>query len=345
MTGQMGKPEARPTGERAQPRLRRIGFGVSPDMSLSSMLLACEPLRSVNRFFQQPAYEIVFVAASRDPVISGIGIAIEPATTFGDDDEFDMIVVVSANDQPDQYKKPLSRWLRRQARRGVDLCAIDFGVALMAEAGLLDGYRVTLHWEGIAAMADRFPDVDFCDDVYVIDRKAFTCGGHMACNDLFLAIVERDQGTKIARFVAADIISGAPRPADTRQITPLSWDPAIRNLHLRHTVDLMEENIETPLSIPEIAREINLSVRQLQLLSKRHFNETLSNRYLDIRLNAARNMLMYGDMSITEIVAATGFNSASTFSRAFRNRFETTARAYRKAFTSKLARPYFVTGG
>lgn len=344
MPGRMDKPALMPPAERATPRLRRIGIGVSPNMSLSSVLLACEPLRSVNRFYQQPAYEIVFVAASRDPVISGIGIAIEPATTFGDDDEFDMIVVVSAHDQPDAYKKPLSRWLRRQARRGVDLCGVDFGVALMAEAGLLDGYRVTLHWEGMAAVADRFPKLEICDDVYVIDRKVFTCGGHMACNDLFLAIVERDQGAKIARFVAADIISGAPRPADTRQTNPLSWDPTIRNPHLRHTVDLMEENIETPLSIPAIAGEINLSVRQLQLLSRRHFGETLSNRYLDIRLNAARNMLMDGDMSITEIVAATGFGSASTFSRAFRKRFKTTARAYRTAFTGKLARPYFIDG-
>ena len=344
MPGQMNKSALIPPAERATPRPRRVGVGVSPNMSLSSVLLACEPLRSVNRFYQQPAYEIVFVAASLDPVVSGIGIAVSPTTTFSDDDEFDMVVVVSSHDQPDTYKKPLSRWLRRQARRGVDLCGVDFGVALMAEAGLLDGYRVTLHWEGIATVADRFPDVDVCDDVYVIDRNVFTCGGHMACNDLFLAVVERDQGAKIARFVTADIISSAPRPADTRQSNLLSWDPTIRNPHLRHTVDLMEENIETPLSIPAIAREINLSVRQLQLLSRRHFGETLSNRYLDIRLNAARNMLMYGDMSITEIVAATGFSSASTFSRAFRKRFRTTARAYRTAFTSKLARPYVIDG-
>ena len=87
MPGQMNKSALIPPAERATPRPRRVGVGVSPNMSLSSVLLACEPLRSVNRFYQQPAYEIVFVAASLDPVVSGIGIAVSPTTTFSDDDE------------------------------------------------------------------------------------------------------------------------------------------------------------------------------------------------------------------------------------------------------------------
>lgn len=322
--------------------LRRIGVCVSPYMSLSSALLACEPMRSVNRFYRSPAYEITFIGVSLEPVVSGIGIVIEPGATFDDDDEFDMVIVVAAYDQKDDYKKPLHRWLRRQERRGVEICGVDFGVVLIAETGLLDGYRVTMHWEAMASASDRFPNLNICDDVYVIDRNRLTCGGHMACNDLFLAIVERDQGAKIARFVSADIINGVSRNADTRQNNPLSWDPLIRNPHLRHAIDLMEENIETPLSMPQVAKEIGLSVRQLQDLSKQHFGETPSNRYLDIRLNAARNMLMYSDQSITEIVAATGFRSMSTFCRAFRKRFKSTARDYRATFAGSFARPYFV---
>lgn len=333
-----------PADERVTPRLRRIGVCVSANMSLSSALLACEPLRSVNRFYQQPAYEIIFIGPSRAPVASGIGIEVVPARTFDDDDELDMVIVVSAYDQPAAYKKALYRFLRRHARRGVELCGVDFGAIFMAEAGLLNGHRATTHWEVMPAVVDRFPKVEFCDDVYVMDRKRLTCGGHLACNDLFLAVVEHQQGAKIARFVAADIIYGSARPGETRQSNPLSWDPTIRNPHLRHAVDLMEENIENPLPIPEIARETGVSLRQLQLLSQEHFGETLSNRYLDIRLDAARHMLMYGDMSITEIVAATGFSSAPTFSRAFRKRFRTTPRAYRKAFVSRMARPYFVEG-
>ena len=333
-----------PALERAGAKPRRVAVCVAPNMSLSSVLLACEPLRSVNRFYGRPAYEIAFVGPSREPVLSGIGIAVEPSATFGGDEPYDLVLAVSAYDQPEGYKRVLRRFLRRHARRGVDLCGIDFGAVFLAEAGLLDGHRATLHWEVMDSVVDRFPRVSFCDDVYVVDRARLTCGGHLACNDLFLSVVERHHGARIAAFVAADLICGAPRPADTRQSNPLSWDPGVRNRHLRDAIDLMEQNIEAPLTIPEIAGEIGRSVRQLQNLSRQHFGETLSARYLDIRLNAARHMLMYGDMGVAEIVAATGFGSSATFSRAFRRRFRTTATAYRRAFVSRMARPYFVEG-
>lgn len=244
---------------------RRIGIVVSAGMSLTSALLACEPLRSVNRFRGFPAYEIIFVSVSLEPVISGMGIAVEPVSTFYDDDDFDMVIVVASYDQDDTYKKPLQSWLRRQARKGAELCGVLYGVILIAEAGLFDGYRATLHWEAMASVVDRFTEVDICDDVYVIDRKRLSCGGHMASNDLFLAIVERDQGAKIAEFVAAEIIYGASRTGDTRQNNPLAWDPSIRNSHLRIAFDLMEETIASPLSIPQVAEAVGLSVRQLNL--------------------------------------------------------------------------------
>ncbi|XWN33451.1 MAG: GlxA family transcriptional regulator [Devosia sp.] len=321
---------------------KRVVLCVAPNMSLSSALNALEPLRSVNRFFQQPAYEIAFAGPSDAPVVSGIGIAVTPSITFDADDPFDMVIAVSSYDQDEGYKRPLRRFLRHHARRGAVLCGVDFGVVFLAEAGLLDGHRATMHWEVMDAVVDRFPKVEVCDDVYVMERNRLSCGGHLAANDLFLAVVEKEHGAKIARFVAADILYGTVRPAGTRQSNPLSWDPTVRDGRLRQAIELMETNLEDPLAVPELASAVGLSVRQLQNLAQRHFGETLSERYLAIRLNAARNMLMYGEMSITEIVVSTGFSSAPTFSRAFRRHFKTTPSQYRRAFIARMARPYLV---
>lgn len=328
--------------DRAPPPLARVAMCVAPNMSLSSALNALEPLRSVNRFFQHPAYEIAFVGPSLDPVESGIGIAVTPTLTFAATDPFDLVIAASAYDQSEAYKRPLRRFMRMHARRGAVLCGIDFGVVFLAEAGLLDGYRATMHWEVMDAVIDRFPQVTVCDNVYVIDRNRLSCGGHLAANDLFLVLVERAHGAKIARFVAADILYGTVRPADARQSNPLTWDPTVRDARLRQTIETMEGNVEDPLAIPQLAAAAGVSARQLQNLSQQHFGETLSERYLAIRLNAARNMLMYGDMPITDIVAATGFSSASTFSRAFRRHFKTTPSQYRRAFVARMARPYLV---
>lgn len=324
------------------PRRRRVAVCVAPEMSLSSVAIACEPMRSANRCFHSEVYEIVFVGPAGGCVVSGIGIAVEPALRFDSGDTFDMVIAVSSFDQPETYKRPLRHFLRRHAHRGAEICGVDFGVVFLAEAGLLDGHRASVHWEVMDAVVDRFPDVDVCDDIYVIDGNRLSCGGHMACNDLFLEVVERHHGEATADFVAADILSGSRRSADIRQTNPLSWDPTIRNAHLRRATDIMQEHLEEPLPIPQIAREIGISLRQLQNLSRQHFGETVSERYLVIRLNAARHMLMYSDMSITEIVVATGFSSSATFARAFRHRFRTTATQYRRDFKRSQARPLFI---
>ncbi|WP_420392295.1 GlxA family transcriptional regulator [Acuticoccus sp.] len=340
----MEAPIAHGDAPQRPPAPNRIALCLSPHMSLSSALTAIEPLRSVNRFFRCPAYEISLVGPSTEPVVSGIGIAVMPASTFEDDAAFDMVVTVSAYDQAEDYKRPLQRFLRRHARRGALPCGIDFGVVFLARGGTPRRSRATMHWEVLQSVVDRFPDVAVCDDVYVIDRQRLSCGGHLAGHDLFLALVERDHGAKVARFVAADLLHGAVRPADTRQANPLSWDPTIRDRRLRRVSELMEATVEEPLAVPALAEAVGLSLRQLQALAREHFGETLSARYLAIRLNAARHMLMYADMSITEIVAATGFSSAATFARAFRRQFNTTATLYRKAFTSRMARPYLEAG-
>jgi transcriptional regulator GlxA family with amidase domain len=310
-------------------------------MSLSSVLLALEPLRSVNRFLQRPAYEIAFVGPAREPVQSGIGICIVPDAIFDETIAFDIAVIAAAYDQPVEYKRRLQRWLRLHARRGIDLCGIDYGAVFMAEAGLLDGRRATTHWEVRPSIAGRFPRVEFREEIYVIDGTRLTCGGHLACHDLFLALVERDHGSMVARFVAADLISTGARPDNTLQGSPQGGQTLISNPHLRAVNRLMEENIEAPFSIPELAEKIGISIRQLQSLCRRDLGETLSGRYLAIRLDASRHMLMYSGLSVTEIAMATGFASPTAFTRAFKSRFLTAPRTYRRNFIRDLTRPYF----
>lgn len=324
-------------------RARRVAICLSAGMSLSSALIACAPMRAVNSVCGGAYYDIVMVGPLSEPVPTGIGIVVEPTVSFDDDLMFDLVVVVSAYDQSEDYKRSLLGFLRRQALHGAEICGIDMGVVLVAEAGLLVDHRAAVHWEVVDAVADRFASVEFCDDVYVIDRNRFSCGGHMACKDLFLAVIERHHGADVAKAAANNMQGGPLRSADTRQSNPLSWDPTICNPHLRQAIDIMQENVEEPLAVPSIAGQIGISVRQLQNLSRQHFGETLSERYLAIRLNAARYMLMYGDMSITGIAVASGFSSSAIFARAFRRRFNMTASQYRSDFKSRFSRPYFVS--
>jgi len=322
------------------PKQRRVGIAICEQTSMTTLLLACEPMRAVNRFFQSPVYDLIFVGASRVPVRGDSGTVIKIDTTYDNaDDRFDVVIVASLHENEAETDGPLRGWLQRHAGRGIEVCGLEHGVVCLAQAGLLDGHRAALHWRHRPDLAGKFNRVWLTDTLFAIDRGRLTCGGGMAANDLFLKVVEQHHGKEMARFVEADIISMPARAPDARQHVPEQSRSAAEHVYLRRTIALMEANIRRPLSIPEIADRLGVSVRQLQLLSRRHFDETLSNRYLDIRLKAARQMLMYSDRSIVEIVAETGFSSASSFARAFKRRFQTNAGGYRSTFGRAGSQP------
>ena len=64
-----------------------------------------------------------------------------------------------------------------KAGAAAGLGGIVLGTILLAEAGQLDGYRCTVHWENRAAFLERFPDVECTGNVFEIDRKRYTCAG------------------------------------------------------------------------------------------------------------------------------------------------------------------------
>jgi AraC family carnitine catabolism transcriptional activator len=311
---------------------------VSQEMSLVSALLACEPFRSANRVSGRLHYDVDFIGAEVAPVVSGIGIAVTPDKTFGDDTRFDLVIVMASYDQDLDYKKQLFSWLRRQDRFGAKLCGVDYGACLLAEAGLLDGYKAASHWDLVPSMREKFPRVEASDSIYVVDRNRLTCGGYVSSIDLFLTVVGDDFGASLMRDVAADLIYGSVGEGQSRQSAPLAVENFVHHSKVSGAIALMNRNLEEPLSITQIAMDAEISVRQLQELFVRHTGESPSIRYLNMRLQRACQILMYTDMSIVSVAAATGFNSASSFCRAFRKKFGNNAGRFRRDFQTSHSR-------
>ncbi|MEI9851486.1 MAG: AraC family transcriptional regulator [Sphingomonas sp.] len=67
--------------------------------------------------------------------------------------------------------------LRRLARHGTRLGGVSGGPWLLARAGLLDGYRCTIHWEHRPAFVEAFPGLDVENGLFVVDRDRLTCAG------------------------------------------------------------------------------------------------------------------------------------------------------------------------
>ena len=92
--------------------------------------------------------------------------------------------------------------LRSWGRRGGAMGALSVGSYLLAEAGQLEGYRCTIHWENRAGFMERFPEIDCTGNVFEIDRKRYTCAGGTTSIDLMLEIIRTDFGSNLANGVA-----------------------------------------------------------------------------------------------------------------------------------------------
>ncbi len=210
------------------------------------------------------------------------------------------------------------RWLRSIAQKGIGFGATCTGSYVLAKAGLLDGYRCSVHWENMGALADLFPNVHVSRNLYTIDRDRYTCSGGTSPIDMMLYFIRRRCGTDISAGVAEQFVYERIRGSSDQQRIPLRHVVGTQSEKLVIAVELMEANIKEPISQEDIAEYTGISRRQLQRLFQRYLLCTPSRYYLWIRLARARELLYQTSMSLVEISSLTGFVSSSHFSKSYK---------------------------
>jgi transcriptional regulator GlxA family with amidase domain len=220
--------------------------------------------------------------------------------------------------------------LRRLADRRVALGALCTGGYALARAGLLDNFSATIHWENLSALREEFPRVRISDQLFTIDRDRFTCSGGTAPLDLMLNLIQAKLGPRISQLVSEQFIVDRVRKDTDRQYIPLRAQVGVSHRGLIRVAQLMEENIEKPLSLENIAKATGLSRRQIERLFKRDLNCVPKHYYLEMRLRRARELLLQTAMPIMDITTACGFQSPPHFSKCYRVQFGYPPSAERK---------------
>jgi AraC family carnitine catabolism transcriptional activator len=219
--------------------------------------------------------------------------------------------------------------IRRLARERVLVAGIDTAPFLLAEAGALDGYRATCHWESLPGFRENYPRVQSRQSLFEIDRERMTCAGGAAAIDMMLAWIEGLLGRKLAVTVADQLLHF--RVADER--APARAPARIRHgtedTRLLAIIAAMEEHTEEPLDAARLAAVGGLSQRQMERLFRARLGQRPMGYYLQLRLDKAEQLLRYSRMSVREVALACGFASPARFSRAFRARSGCSPRAAR----------------
>lgn len=305
--------------------VKTIAFLVVRGFSGLSLVSAIEPLRGANRLLGREAYAWYLVTDDGQPIRASNGLTMLPDLSLADlsrrlDDMFGIFACAGLDADPPNRAR-INACLVRAARSGLVVGSLSAGTFILARAGLLEGYRCTVHWEFQPAFEEEFPHLASEPGLYVIDRNRWTGSGGITGMDMMLHMIEADHGPALARSVGNQFQIDRIRNAAIHQrpgaLDRMETLPAT----LQEAVNLMLANVEAPLRMDELADMVGLNLRRMERMFQAHFDMSPAQFYRSIRLEKARDLLVHTNLSTLEIGVLTGFSSSSHFAMAYQKHY------------------------
>ena len=305
-------------------RQRRFVFVLLDKFTMLAFASAIEPLRIANRMSGRTLYRFSLFSETGEPARCSNGAQIVVDGPLGEVGHDDVVMICGGSDIRASSTRGVINWLRRIGRKGAVVCGVCTGAHTLAEAGLLDRRRATIHWENHDGFLEEFPDVDLTRSVFVIDGNRMTTAGGTASIDLMLTLIADDHGKDLANAVSDQLIHAAIRTDRDMQRLSIPTRIGVRHPRLSRVIEIMEQSIEETVSPADLAEEVGMSTRQLERLFRRYLNRSPKRYYMELRLAKARNLLMQTDLSVINVALACGFSSPSHFSKCYRAQYGTT---------------------
>lgn len=299
---------------------RHFSIVLLPEFSILAVSAVIETLKAANHCARREAYRWSLHSADGQPVLSSSGVALAPSGTLEDIGPRTSIVLCGGWMPVRDETEGVGRWLRRAARQATLVVGLQAAVWLMARCGLLEGCRAAIHWELVDSFRETFADVEVSARLFEIDKVYLTCAGGEATIDMLVSVIADNLGPEIAGSVADRLIHGRVRPGNEQQVSAATRYNG-KNPFLVRAIEIMESNVESPLDLAEIARQIGCSRRQIERIFDRFVGSCPANFYRNMRLERGRRLLAETRMSCLEVALACGFTSQGTFCRSYQRRF------------------------
>ncbi len=316
---------------------RRFVFVLLNQFSLLCFATAVDSLRIANRMAGKTVYSWSTMGEGGDTVDCSAGTTFKLDHDLDELGRDDTIMVCGGIDVQEATTKKVLGWLRREARKGLVVGGLCTASYTLAKAGLLDGKKATIHWENQDSFAEEFLEVDLTKSVFVVDGNRLTTAGGTSSIDLMLKLIADDKGEELANAVADQLIYSSIRTDQDTQRLSVPTRIGVRHPKLSQVIQMMETNIEEPISPSLLAKDVGMSTRQLERLFRRYLNRSPKRYYMELRLQKARNLLMQTDMSVINVALACGFASPSHFSKCYRAHYETTPYRERGSHAARLS--------
>lgn len=297
---------------------RSFAILIFPGFPMMAFSAVIEPLRAANTLSGRELYRWSTVGGERGIIRASSGIAVTPDFSAYNAPAADYIVVCSGGDADRlQAPQPLN-WIRKNLRNGANIGSVADGAFYLGRAGLLDGFSCTLHWQSQPAFSEAFPDVKLERDIYVIDRTRFTSAGGIGAFDMMLDLIGRHHGEALCRGVAEWFVHDRIRASTDRERLQLRLRTGIRDDLVLDAVARFEAGGEGQVEISKVAAGLGVTIERLERAFRAEVGLLPAEYHKRMKLKRARDLLERSAMSIREIGLASGYQSFSSFVRAFR---------------------------
>ncbi|WP_298909032.1 helix-turn-helix domain-containing protein [uncultured Aliiroseovarius sp.] len=314
-----------------------LGILIFPGFPMACLTSCIEPLRAANEISGQEAFRWKVIAEGSAPVDSSAGVSFAPDCTLSEAGELDLLLFTAGPNArfaaPSRANAALQRYQRSKTRLG----AISGGVFALAHTGLTRDNPLSVHWCYEAAFQAEFPDIPAQSTVICEDGDYTTISGASAAFDHMLSLIEARLGGDIMAEVACWFQHPYIRSAAATQKTPAHDTAKSQDLlpkQVERAIEHFAEHIESPIQISRVAEAVGVSTRSLERSFKEATGQSPLKYYRKMRMNQARQLVLYSNTPVTEVAFMVGYATPGAFLRHYRESFGMTPIADRRAKNS-----------
>ncbi len=300
------------------------GFLIFPGFPMACLTSMIEPMRAANEISGTQAFAWHLISVSPATVQSSALIDFEPTQTLDSVSDLDLLVLLSSPTARIDEHSHAAR-LRELQRYGTMIGAVSGGIFPMVQAGIGAGKPLAVHWCYKSAFEADFPDRLCSDRVIELAGDTITAAGAAAAFDLSLHLIEQKLGAAIATEVACWFQHPVMRregvgqavPSHTGNLAGEQLPPLVAR-----AVKIFSQNLNEPISLAAVAETLGISTRHLERSFKSATGGNPTQVYRKMRMEAARQMVLYTNDRLSDIGAAVGYGSFQTFKRHYLATFQ-----------------------
>ena len=230
--------------------------------------------------------------------------------------------------------------LREAVERGAQVLSVCSGAFLLGAAGLLDARRAATHWKYAEELTRRHPSTEVDASVlFVTDGPVTTSAGTAAGIDACLHLVREAHGPSVANRLARHMVVAPFREGGQAQLAEAPVPEQSAGDGMREVLDRVRARLGEPWPVERLARDALMSPRTFARRFGAATGTTPARWLLDVRLQAAEQLLETTGLTVEAVASRTGLGSADTLRHQMALRRGVSPSTYRQTFRGSASPP------